>query len=570
MASGSLGEHGQHVKRGRLPFFDGKAVFNIWTLGLLLVAFVVALPLLTIVVIALTPAPDIWNHLLETVFWSYVRTTLILAVGVCAGTFAIGTMTAWFVTMYRFPGRRVFEWALLLPLAVPAYVIAYTYTDLLEYSGAVQGALRALFGWNSARDYWFPEIRSLGGAIVMFTLVLYPYVYLLARSAFLAQSVGVLEVSRTLGRGPWRSFWAVALPMARPAIVVGVALALMETLNDYGTVDYFAVPTLTLGIFNTWFAMNSIEGAAQLSLTLLAVVMVVIYMERRARGGRRFQETRAQFKPLPGYPLRGVRGAAAAAACLVPVVLGFLVPAGILLRYALLHYQESAGGVFFLAAFHSVSLSGIAAAVAVAIGLFIAYALRHQRGGLLRALAWTASLGYGVPGAILAVGAIIPVAKLDNLIDGFMRETFGISTGLLLSGTIFAVILGYVVRFLVLSLGTIESGLAKITPNMDDAARSLGHGPWAVLRRVQLPMLRGSMLTAALLVFVDSMKELPMTLLLRPFNYETLATYVYQFASDELLEECALGALTIVLVGIGPVVLLTKAIRQARPGGPAF
>lgn len=553
-----------------LASFDWRAVFNGWSLGLLLVAFVVALPLLTIVVIALTPAPEIWSHLLETVFWSYVRTTLILAVGVGLGTFFIGTTTAWLVTMYRFPGRRIFEWALLLPLAVPAYVIAYTYTDLLEYSGVVQGALRTLFGWTSARDYWFPEIRSLGGAVSMFTFVLYPYVYLLARSAFLGQSVGVLEVSRTLGRGPWRSFWAVALPMARPAIVVGVALALMETLNDFGTVDYFAVPTLTLGIFNTWFAMNSIEGAAQLSLTLLAVVMVVIFMERKARGGRRFQETRAQFKPLPGYPLPGMAGWFAAAACVLPVILGFLVPAAILLRYALGHYEESLSGLYFLAAFHSISLSGIAAGVAVAIGLFIAYALRQQRGGPLRGLAWIASLGYGVPGAILAVGAIIPVARLDNLVDGFMRDTFGISTGLLLSGTIFAVILGYVVRFLVLSLGTIESGLSKITPSMDDAARSLGHGPWAVLRRVQLPMLRGSMMTAALLVFVDSMKELPMTLLLRPFNYETLATFVYQYASDELLEECALGALTIVLVGIGPVVLLTKAIRQARPGGTAF
>lgn len=569
MASGFLREHGQTPKRGVFPSFDWRTVFNGWTLGLFVVALVVALPLLTIVVIALTPAPDIWNHLLETVFWSYVRTTLILAAGVGLGTFLIGTATAWFVTMYRFPGRGIFEWALLLPLAVPAYVIAYTYTDLLEYSGPVQAALRALFGWGSARDYWFPEVRSLGGAIAMFTLVLYPYVYLLARSAFLGQSVGVLEVSRTLGRGPWRSFWAVALPMARPAIVVGVALALMETLNDYGTVDFFAVPTLTLGIFNTWFAMNSIAGAAQLSLTLLAVVMVLIFVERRARGGRRFQESRAQFKPLPGHPLPGLKGAAVAAACLLPVVFGFVAPAGILLNYALVHYEESLSATFFLAAFHSISLSGIAAGVAVAIGLFVAYALRQQRGGPLRALAWIASLGYGVPGAILAVGAIVPVARLDNMIDAFMRDVFGVSTGLLLSGTIFAVILGYVVRFLVLSLGTIEAGLAKITPSMDDAARSLGQRPWAVLRRVQLPMLRGSMLTAALLVFVDSMKELPMTLLLRPFNYETLATYVYQFASDELLEECALGALTIVLVGIGPIVLLTRAIRQARPGGMA-
>ena len=539
---------------------------NGWALGLLAIAFVVALPVLTIVTIALTPAPEVWRHLVDTVLWTYVGNTLTLGIGVGIGTFAIGTATAWLVSNFRFPGRQVFEWALLVPLAVPAYVIAYTYTDLLEFAGPVQGFLRHLFGWTSARDYWFPEIRSLGGATAMFTLVLYPYVYLLARAAFLGQSVGVLEVSRTLGHGPWRTFWSVALPMARPAIVVGVALALLETLNDFGTVDYFAVPTLTLGIFNAWFGMDSIEAAAQLSVALLIFVMVVMALERHSRRGRRFQEYRARFQPLPSPRLRGTAAVIATLVCFLPVALGFLVPAGVLLRYAIVHYAESLSPDFFSAAFHSLLLSGVAAVVAVCIGLFMAYALRLQRAPLLRALAWVASLGYGLPGAVLAVGAIIPVAWIDNRVDEFMRATFDISTGLLLSGTIFAVVLGYVVRFLVLSLGTIEAGLSKITRSMDDAARSLGHSPGTVLRRIHLPMLRGSILTAALLVFVDCMKELPMTLLLRPFNYETLATFVYQFASDELLEECALGALTIVLVGIGPVVLLTHAIRRSRPG----
>lgn len=545
-----------------------RQLVNGWALGLLAIAFVVALPVLSIVVIALKPAPDVWRHLIDTVLWTYVGNTLALGIGVGVGTFAIGTAAAWLVSSYRFPGRQIFEWALLVPLAVPAYVIAYTYTDLLEYAGVVQGVLRQLFGWTSARDYWFPEIRSLGGAITMFTLVLYPYVYLLARSAFLGQSVGVLEVSRTLGHGPWRTFWAVALPMARPAIVVGVALALLETLNDFGTVDYFAVKTLTLGIFNAWFGMDSIEAAAQLSIALLVFVMVVMTLERHSRRGQRFQESRSQFRPLPSPRLKGAQALLAFLICLLPVTLGFLVPATVLLRYAVLHYGESLSLNFFSAAFHSLSLSGIAAVVAVVIGLFMGYALRLQHNPVLRVLAWIASLGYGVPGAVLAVGAIIPVAWLDNQVDDFMRATFDVSTGLLLSGTVFAVILGYVVRFLVLSLGTIEAGLSKVTHSMDDAARSLGHSPATVLRRVHLPMLRGSILTAALLVFVDCMKELPMTLLLRPFNYETLATFVYQFASDELLEECALGALTIVVAGIGPVVLLTHAIRRARPGQP--
>lgn len=535
-------------------------------MGLLAVAFVVSLPLISIVAIALQPAPEVWRHLYETVLWSYVGNTLVLALGVGIGTFLIGTFAAWLVTLYDFPGRRVFEWALLLPFAVPAYVIAYTYTDVLDYAGPVQAGLRALFGWQSARDYWFPEIRSLGGAIAMFTLVLYPYVYLLGRSAFLNQSVAVMEVSRTLGRHRWQAFYGVALPMARPALVVGVALVLMETLNDFGTVDYFAVPTLTLGIFNAWFGMDSIEAAAQLAIALLMFVVVVIAIERSARGDRQFQDSRGSYKPLPGFPLRGAKAAAAFLFCAVPVTFGFLLPAGVLLRYAVVHYAESVSVAFFAAALHSVSLSVIAATVAVAVGLFMGYALRLQHGRFLRGLAWVASLGYAVPGAILAVGAIIPVAWIDNFVDGRMRAAFGVSTGLLLSGTIFAVILGYVVRFLVLSLGAIESGLSKVTRNMDDAARSLGHRPWTVLRRIHLPMLRGSILTAGLLVFVDGMKELPMTLLLRPFNYETLATFVYQFASDELLEECALGALTIVVVGIGPVILLTRAIRRARPG----
>ncbi len=542
--------------------------FDYWTLGTLLVAFTVAMPLVAVVAISFTPQQEIWRHLLETVLWRYVGNTLALAVGVGVGTFVIGVGTAWLVTMCRFPGHRVFEWALLVPLAVPAYVIAYTYTDLLEYAGIVQSTLRRLFGWQSARDYWFPDIRTLGGAVAMFSLVLYPYVYLLARSAFLAQSVAVLEVSRTLGRTAWGSFFSVALPLARPAIVVGIALVLMETLNDFGTVDYFAVPTLTLGIFNVWFGMSSLEGAAQLASILLAFVMVLIVFERTQRAGRSFQDSRVRYKPLPGYRLVGLRAALATLACFLPIALGFLLPAVVLANYAIGFYAETLERQYALYAANSVLLSGTAAVVAVVIATFMAYALRLRRSPVMRGLAWIASLGYGVPGAVLAVGAVTPLTWFDNVVDAFMRATFGISTGLLLSGTVIAVVVGYVVRFLALSFGTMEAGLAKVTPSMDDAARTLGHSPFAVLRRIHVPMVRGSMMAAALLVFVDCMKELPMTLLLRPFNFETLATFVYQFASDEMLEEAALGALTIVLVGIGPVILLSAAIRRSRPGHP--
>ena len=567
MSTGEIVDRRPGRGRRRLAaFLSWRAWADRWTLGALVVAFIVAMPLIAVVGISLKPQEEVWRHLIETVLWRYIGNTLALALGVGIGAFVVGVGTAWLATMCRFPGRRVFEWALLVPLAVPAYVIAYTYTDLLEYAGPVQGALRALFGWASARDYWFPEVRSLGGAMAMFTLVLYPYVYLLARAAFLAQSVAVLEVSRTLGRGPWSSFYSVALPMARPAIVVGLALVVMETLNDFGTVDYFAVPTLTLGIFNVWLGMSSIEGAAQLATVLLIFVLVLIGFERSQRGGRSFQESRVRYKPLPGYELHGTRATAAVVACLLPILLGFVVPGGVLLNHVLSFYRETLESQFFAYATNSVFLSGAAAAVAVAIATFMAYAVRLRRSPVMRAMAWVASMGYGVPGAVLAVGAVIPLAWFDNTLDGFMRGAFGISTGLILSGTVIAVIVGYVVRFLALSFGTMEAGLAKVTPSMDDAARSLGHGPLQVLRKIHVPMVRGSLLAALLLVFVDCMKELPMTLLLRPFNFETLATFVYQFASDEMLEEAALAALTIVVVGIGPVILLSAAIRRSRPG----
>ncbi len=537
-----------------------------WTLGALAVAGLIAVPLLAVAVLAFDPSDDIWPHLAGTVLPLYVRTTFALMLGVGLGTVVIGVGTAWLTTMCRFPGRRVFEWALLLPLAMPAYVIAYVYTDMLEYAGPVQGALRALFGWASPRDYWFPEIRSLGGAISMMTLVLYPYVYLLSRAAFLEQSVCVLEVSRTLGRGPWRSFRGVALPLARPAIVVGVSLVLMETLNDFGTVDYFAVPTFTAGIYDVWLNMNSPSGAAQLAVVMLAVVLVLIAMERLARRGQRYHHTTTRYRALPSYRLGGVRRGLAVVACLLPLVFGFALPGAVLAVYALRTPPVTHGGSFVEYALNSLTLSAGAAVAAVCVGLFLAYGVRLGGGRVLRWAVRFAGVGYAVPGAVLAVGVLIPLAAFDNAVDGFMRETFGVSTGLLLSGSLFALLFAYVARFLALSLGTVEAGLGKITTGMDGAARTLGRGPGRTLLSVHLPMMKGTILTAAILVFVDGMKELPMTVLLRPFNFDTLATYVHQFASSELLEECAAGALAIVAAGILPVIALSMTIRRSRPG----
>lgn len=529
-------------------------------------AALVAIPILTVFWLALFPTENIWPHLLETVLPGYVATTLQLMAGVALGTVLIGVGTAWLVTMCAFPGRRILEWALVLPLAMPAYVVAYVYTDILEFAGPVQRSLRLLFGWQSPRDYWFPEIRSLGGAILVMTMTLYPYVYLLARSAFLEQATGVVEAARTLGCNAWAAFRRVSIPMARPSIVVGVALALMETLNDFGTVDYFAVKTLTAGIFNVWLVMNNTGGGAQIAVVMLVFVVLLLVAERSARRKRGYHNTTQRSRVAPAYPLDRGRAGLAVTACTLPILLGFIVPGGLLIAYAADSYTESLTNRFPEAALNSLTLAALAALSAVAVGLFLAYAVRLRRSDTLRGLARFASLGYAVPGAVLAIGILSPFGAFDNAIDAIARSAFGLSTGLILSGTIAALLFAYVVRFLALSYGTIEAGLGRVTPHIEDAARTLNHGPARALFRVNLPIIRNSLLTAGLVIFVDSMKELPATLLLRPFNFDTLATYVYQFASNELLEKCAPGALTIVAAGVLPVILLTRVMGTRRPG----
>ena len=538
-----------------------------WTLGSVLLAQLALLPVGAVLFFAVGSSDDVWNHLVRTALPDYISNTLWLMLGVGLIVFLTGVSTAWLVTMCRFSGRRVFEWLLLLPLAIPAYVIAYAYTDFLEYAGPVQGLLRALFGWQSARDYFFPEIRSLGGAIILMGLVLYPYVYLLARSAFLEQSVNVLEVSRVLGRGPWRTFRTVSLPAARPAIAVGVSLALMETLNDYGTVDFFAVYTMTTGLVDVWLGMGSLTGGAQIATTMLVFVIALISLERISRRHQKvYQQSSSRFRPLPTYPLKGSRAGFAIAVCALPVVAGFLIPVLVLGRLAVVYFDESWTPAFQTYVFNSLMLSALAALLALGVALFIAYSRRLHGGRLLALATRVAALGYAVPGVVLAVGILAPFAAFDNALDALLRETLGISSGLLLSGTIVAVLFAYVVRFLAVALGQVESSLEKISPSVDMAARTLGYRAGQTLVRYHLPLIRGGMLTAVMIVFVDCMKELPATLLLRPFNFETLATHVYQFASDEMLGEAALGSLTIVAVGLVPVLLLSRMISQSRPG----
>jgi iron(III) transport system permease protein len=528
-------------------------------------AALLAIPALSVAFHLFLPSQGAGAHLAATVLGTYVFNTLVLTVAVAAGVGFGGVATAWLVTMCKFPGRRHFEWALVLPLAMPAYVIAYAYTDLLQFTGPVQSALRAATGWG-AGDYWFPPVRSLGGAAVMFVMVLYPYVYLLARSAFLEQSVCVLDVSRTLGCGPWASFFRVALPLARPSIAAGVALALMEVLNDFGTVDYFAVPTFTTGIYRAWFTLGDRVGAAQLAAGLLAFAFALLLLERQSRALARHHHTSSRYQALPSYQLRGWRAAAAMFICAVPVVLGFLLPAALLANRAWTESEGGLGGRYLALAGNSFMVAALAASAALALALVMAYGARLRPGPATFAANRVAGLGYAVPGSIIAVGALIPLSWLDNIFADWMRANFGLAVGLVVTGSVAALVYAYCVRFLAIALQTVEASLGKITPSMDDAARTLGVGPGATLRRVHMPIMAGSLMTAWLIVLVDVMKELPATILMRPFNFDTLAVQVYNLAKDERLAEAALPALTIVGVGLVPVIVLTFAIARARPG----
>ncbi len=537
---------------------------NGWTLLVIAIALIIATPILFVFSSIFTNSGAILQHLATTVLKDYIINSLLLMLLVGIGVCVIGVGTAWLVTMCRFRGSRWLEWGLLLPLAAPAYLLAYAYTNMLDYFGPVQSTLRSIFGWTSIQEYWFPNIRSLSGAAVMLLLVLYPYVYLLARVAFLEQSVCTIEASRSLGCNPWRSFFTIALPLARPSIVAGLALALMETLNDLGTVEYFGINTFTTGIYRTWLGLGERAAAAQLAACLMIFILVLILLERRSRSAAQYYERSSSIKKLTPFELKSWRGILALVACLIPVTLGFLIPAGYLLQLTLNNLDSISDGDFADLAQHSFILAGITAIAAMTISLFMAYGQRLESNWLMKTAVRTAAMGYAIPGSVIAVGVLIPVAGLDNIIDRWMQATFNISTGLLLSGTIASLIFAYLVRFLAVAFGSVESSLSKISPNLDDASRSLGYGSTSTLWKVHTPLMAGGLLTSAMLVFVDVMKELPATLVIRPFNFDTLGIRVYQYASDERLAEAAAPALAIVLVGIIPVILLSWRITRSR------
>jgi iron(III) transport system permease protein len=539
-----------------------KAPLGLSTLAVL-VAVICFLPMLAVAIAAFSGGTGTVTHLISTVLPRYAGNTALLVALVSIGTFCLGVGAAWLVTMTRFPGVRFFEIALVLPLAFPAYVLAYAYTYILDHPGIVQSTLRDVMGWGP-RDYWFPEVRSLGGAAIMLILVLYPYVYLLARASFLQQSGTTFLAARALGSGAWAAFFRVSLPLARPAIAGGVLLAVMETIADFGTVAYFGVQTFATGIYTSWFSLADRGGAAQLALCLLSFALLLAMLERIQRGRAKYYDPSRRSQDKVQLQLKGSQAALAIALCLIPVLLGCVLPVVILFSMGLGSEQDLLSARYLGFIQNSLTLAGIAAVVTVSAAVAVGFFQRLRPGQFSNGTAYIARLGYAVPGGVVAVGLLVPFAAFDNALDAWMRSTFDISTGLLITGSIWLLILAYMVRFLAAALGAYEGGQAMVHANMDAASRSLGQTPFGTLRRVHLPILTPSLLTALLIVFVDVMKELPATLIMRPFNYDTLAVQAYRLASDERLEGAAVPSLVIVAMGLLPVILICHQVGRRK------
>mgnify|MGYP005986057743 CR=1 FL=1 len=531
-----------------------------WSAGAVAIAALVLLPVLSVVWFALNPDDNIWPHLLSTTLPRYLGNTVLLMVSVGAITAAVGAGAAWLVVMYRFPGHRWLQWALLLPLAVPAYVGAYALVDFLEYAGPVQTMLRGIMGWQDARDYAFPQIRSRGAAILVLSAALYPYVYLLARAALREQSGAGFEVARALGVGPWGRFFRVGLPLIRPAIAAGVAVVMMETVNDFGVVDYFAVQTLTTGIFTVWLQAGNLGGAAQIATLVLAMIVFLVTLEKLSRRRSRFFGSARQPRPVTPMRLSGRHGVLAALACLLPFLAGFVLPVAVLTSHALDAREWAAPGLV-KALYHTLTTGGVAAFITVLAGLFMVYGTRLSGHRLPVLLLPVTAIGYAAPGAVLGIGILIPLAFFDNALADAILALTGRDPGLILTGTAAALVLAYCVRFFAIAQGTADAALGRVSPSLPMAARSLGQTAGGTLRRVHVPLIRASVGSALLLVFVDCMKELPATLLLRPFGYDTLATRVHAKASLENIAEAAPAALMITAVGLIAVGFLARANR---------
>jgi len=546
------------------PVRRKRRIISMWSFGALLIAALIALPIVAVLAQVFVPSDGAWSHLAATVLPRYLRNSLMLVVLTVALASAVGVGAGWLIAGFDFRGRGVLQWTLMLPMTMPGYVIAYVYYDRLAYAGPVQTTLREVFGWQRG-DYWFPQVASLPGAAVLLALVLYPYIYLLTRAAFATQSMHLIEAARALGQSPRGAFLRIALPMSRPAMVAGASFVAMETLADYGTVQHLGVQTLTTGIFRTWFARGEPVAAAQLAAMLIGFVALALVLERVLRGTRRYVGDPGGRSAAARHPLRGWRAALVMGLCAFPILAGFVIPVAELTRLTLVVGDPMWGTRFFAFAGNSLFLAALAAVVLLALGLFLGYARRMDNGRLVRVMLGVAGIGYAMPGAVIAVGVLLPLSWADNTLDAWMRASFGVSTGLLLTGSYVGLIFAYAVRFLSISMNTIDASLQRIPSSLDDAARGLGSGPARTLLAVHFPLLRGGLLTAAIFVFADVMKELPATLIVRPFNLDTLAIRTYRLASDGRLAEASTSALLIVALGIIPVILLSRAMDE--PGG---
>ncbi|WP_299354694.1 iron ABC transporter permease [uncultured Shimia sp.] len=534
--------------------------FSPWSIGAVVICIIVLAPILAVFWMALNPTENIWGHLISTTLPRYLQNTMILMLSVGLVTASMGTGAAWLVSRYSFPGVTWLQWALLFPLAIPAYVGAYALVDFLEYAGPVQTGMRAVFGWQSARDYWFPEIRSMGAAVIVLSAALYPYVYILARAAFREQSGAGEEVAQSLGAGALTRFRRVGLPLARPAIAAGTAIVMMETVNDFGTVDYFAVQTLTTGIFSVWLESNNAGGAAQIACVVLLLVIFLVTLEKSSRRKLQFFSLTTRHRPPTQTPIGARWGWVATAACLVPFSIGFVLPVSVILSHAMGNAERWADPDLIRALVNTVAVGCVAAIVTVLAGVFLVYGVRLSGRSLPKLLLPLTTIGYAAPGAVLAVGILIPLAVIDHKLADFL-ETLGFDTGLLLTGSAFALVLAYCVRFFAIAQGAADGAMGRVSPSLPMAARSLGRTRGQTLREVYFPLIRTSVGSALLLVFVDCVKELPATMLLRPFNFDTLATRVHDQASLENLGDASPGAILIVAVGMIAVGLLARANR---------
>ena len=556
-----------------------------FSLAVLLIATLVALPLVALIYLAFAgqtaAGGGTWAHLAATVLPRYTLNSIVLAFSVTGGVIIVGVATAWVTTRYDFWGKRVLEWALILPLAMPAYVIAYAYTDALQFTGPVQTALRAWLRMDGAQwkaaGYHFPEIRSLGGLALMLIFVLYPYVYLPARAAFLERAASVLEAGQALGVRGVAAFFRISLPLARPAIVGGAVLALMEVLADFGAASYFAVETFTTGIYKAWFGLQDVRATAQLALTLLSFVLLLKLIERLARGRTQFA-TRGAGRCVVAIRLLPRQAWLAVMVCVSPVLIGFVIPVVVLVRLMWREWGDSGNaalsaalGTYWQHAGNSLFVAFATALLAVVFALLLGYAARvstrlHGRShaSVLRACVQVAASGYAVPGAVLAFGILIPLTRLDLVLAGVLADATGGKPSLLLTGSVAGLVYAYLVRLVAVALTNVESGLSRVTTSMDDAARALGAGAVDILARVHAPLVWRSLLVAGLFVFVDTLKELPATLVLRPFNFDTLATAAYTLTKDERLGEAALPCLTLVAVGLLPLVWVARSLGLAK------